>query len=312
MRILLGDMAKRTHTPSRIFESRSLPPPVRAALGRRGLAVQHFPRFRSAPDIAAHGHEFVEMVYLVSGRLRHRLETTVADDSPGTLSIVHYHQRHSLEAPAGSADLYNIYVDLRRHRLPSLPDGLGRDLAALLPLHPALGYRPPGVVRMQMPRPNVLAGYLAAMEAEQQSDQPGSQAALASLSRLFWLECGRTARDSGLEPSDVPDDPAATRAERARRLLDAQPQKPWTLDELAGGVGVSKSYLSRSFRGYTGQTVMGYLTGRRIERAMLLLQTTDRKVLDIALDCGFGDLSHFIRTFRRRVGATPTRYRRDR
>ena len=303
-------MAKRTQLAERIFESRSLPAEVRRALERRGFAVQHFPRFRAAPDTVPHLHEFVEMVYLASGRLRHRLETTVADDAPGALSIVHYHQRHSLEALGDPAELYNIYVDLRRHRLPSLPDGLGRDLAALLPLHPAFGYRRPGVVRMQMDRPQTVAGYLAALEAEQRGEMPGSEAACASLGQLFWLECGRTARASGLEPSDVPDDPAASRAERARQLLDGDPSRPWTLDDLAGEVGASKSYLSRSFRSYTGQTVLGYLTGRRIQRAMLLLQTTERKVLDIALECGFGDLSHFNRTFRRHVGTTPTGYRR--
>ena len=51
-------------------------------------------------------------------------------------------------------------------------------------------------------------------------------------------------------------------------------------------------------------------TERRLQAAMLALRSTDDKVLAIALDCGFRDLSHFNRKFRDLVGVSPTAYRR--
>jgi AraC-like DNA-binding protein len=56
--------------------------------------------------------------------------------------------------------------------------------------------------------------------------------------------------------------------------------------------------------------VVGYLLQRRLQEAMLRLRGSDDKVLAIALDCGFRDLSYFNRQFKSRVGMTPTQYRR--
>ena len=48
----------------------------------------------------------------------------------------------------------------------------------------------------------------------------------------------------------------------------------------------------------------------RINKARMLLETTDRPIVDIALACGFCDHSHFVHTFRREQGVTPGDYRR--
>jgi AraC-like DNA-binding protein len=165
------------------------------------------------------------------------------------------------------------------------------------------------VSRIRADRTEGIEFHLRAIEQEQGAQQSGSEAAISLHTQLFWLECARSARACGMHSTQSPDDASAAWAERARRKLDADLQRAWTLDDLAGQVGLSKSYLSRSFRRYTGRTVIAYLTARRIEQAMLLLQTTDRKVLDIAFQCGFRDLSHFNRTFRRHVGTSPRRYR---
>ena len=54
-----------------------------------------------------------------------------------------------------------------------------------------------------------------------------------------------------------------------------------------------------------------YIANVRINAAKTLLGTTDRRISDIASDVGFFDHSHFIRTFKRIVGATPAKYRRN-
>ncbi|HEX9602943.1 MAG TPA: helix-turn-helix domain-containing protein [Myxococcales bacterium] len=52
-----------------------------------------------------------------------------------------------------------------------------------------------------------------------------------------------------------------------------------------------------------------YLVGARLRRAARLLLTTSLPVTEVALEAGFGDLSNFIRTFRRAAGRSPRAFR---
>jgi AraC-like DNA-binding protein len=93
-------------------------------------------------------------------------------------------------------------------------------------------------------------------------------------------------------------------------LLDARSDEPWALTELADSVGTSPFQLARSFRAIVGTSPHRYLVSARLRRAARLLLDTRRPVTELAYDVGFGDLSNFIRTFRRELGCSPTQYRR--
>ena len=81
------------------------------------------------------------------------------------------------------------------------------------------------------------------------------------------------------------------------------------LDEIAREVGLSPAYFSRVFKEETGVSFVSRLNDLRIERAKQLLRSTDRTILDIALEVGFSDQSHFSRVFRDRTDSSPARYR---
>jgi AraC-like DNA-binding protein len=59
-----------------------------------------------------------------------------------------------------------------------------------------------------------------------------------------------------------------------------------------------------------GVTPHQYLVRSRLRRAARLLADEERRISDIALDAGFGDLSNFVRTFRRAAGVTPSAWRK--
>jgi len=86
------------------------------------------------------------------------------------------------------------------------------------------------------------------------------------------------------------------------------PQK-LSLSELGAVVHMSPSYLSHVFSKITGFTVWDYIMARRTEHAKYLLSNTDRKVLDIALECGFQNSTNFNKCFRSQTGMTPSEYR---
>jgi AraC family transcriptional regulator len=99
------------------------------------------------------------------------------------------------------------------------------------------------------------------------------------------------------------------RAQQAMRFLDAHAEEPITLRALAVRARVSAFHFLRSFRAAAGTTPHQYLLAARLRRAAALLLRTDEPVTDVAYRAGFGDLSNFIRTFRRATGRSPRAFR---
>ena len=79
---------------------------------------------------------------------------------------------------------------------------------------------------------------------------------------------------------------------------------------LASYTPYSYSRLAPVFKNLTGRTLVEYLTEIKMKRAQDLLKTTDTPITQIALDLNYESLSHFIRTFKRVYGITPSAYRK--
>lgn len=86
--------------------------------------------------------------------------------------------------------------------------------------------------------------------------------------------------------------------------------RPITVDEIAAYAGVSRSVLYRGFRNHLGISPMQYAIRCRIERACVLLRSTDTAVAGVARSVGFEDPLYFSRIFKANMGQSPDRYRR--
>jgi len=107
---------------------------------------------------------------------------------------------------------------------------------------------------------------------------------------------------------------ADARSQRDRHLVryvESQLGHRRTVSDLARGSGKSLSTFKRRFRDMTGQSPATWIRQRRLERARLLLQTTDRSVTDVALEVGFASPSHFVHMFHRRFRSTPQAVRKS-
>lgn len=81
------------------------------------------------------------------------------------------------------------------------------------------------------------------------------------------------------------------------------------LAEVLAVAGLTKSTFSRQFRRHTGRSLSDFLIGIRLQAACRELATTSRSVLEIALGCGFTQVSFFNRAFRRAMGCSPSEFR---
>jgi AraC family transcriptional regulator len=99
------------------------------------------------------------------------------------------------------------------------------------------------------------------------------------------------------------------RLRRVLEYIDGNLGRDLRLLELATLVGMSAHHFSALFRASTGAPPHRYVMRQRLEKAKHLLKRSRLSVLEIALQTGFGDQTHFAKTFKRATGETPSAYR---
>ena len=82
-----------------------------------------------------------------------------------------------------------------------------------------------------------------------------------------------------------------------------------TLNTQAKLLNVNPSYLSTVFKKETGSTLTEYVTSKRIDHALFLLNSTKMQIQTIAQYCGIPDICYFTKIFKKHIGKTPTEYR---
>ena len=100
------------------------------------------------------------------------------------------------------------------------------------------------------------------------------------------------------------------RAVRVALWLDAHAHRePIDLAQAAHEAGVSAFHFLRLFAAVTGVTPHQYLVRARLRRAARLLAEDAAPIAAVAYEVGFGDLSNFVRSFRRAAGVSPRQFR---
>ena len=143
-------------------------------------------------------------------------------------------------------------------------------------------------------------------------------AGLAEPNGLSWEELSlRLAAlaiqlDGGLPPGPATAPPSSlSRVTRIVRKIEGQPDHSLTLGGLAEEAGLSPYHFLRTFERLTGLTPHQYILRARLREAARRLAIQRARVIDIALECGFGDVSNFNRAFRAEFGLSPRAYRKQ-
>ena len=153
---------------------------------------------------------------------------------------------------------------------------------------------------------------LAALAACAEQNQPGAAALLERASETMFIDAlrrylehlppGSTGWLAGLRDPQLG---------RALALIHRTPARPWTIDDLARAAGLSRSVFCARFLRLLGQPPMQYLARWRMEAAAGLLRDSRAPVASVALDVGYESEAAFARAFKREVGTSPARWRRE-
>lgn len=83
------------------------------------------------------------------------------------------------------------------------------------------------------------------------------------------------------------------------------------INDLAKAVNMNEQYFCRFFKSMLGKSPMEYVNEYRLKKTKEMLITSNKKITDICLECGFNNMGNFINYFKKMTGSTPLKYRKQ-
>lgn len=96
-----------------------------------------------------------------------------------------------------------------------------------------------------------------------------------------------------------------------RKRIYNNPELPWSVDGMARELHLSSGYLQALYKTMFGSSCMEDVILQRLKHSQDQLVSTTKSVREIAEDCGYNNVEHFCRQFRKFLGISPSRYRRE-
>jgi AraC family transcriptional regulator len=156
-----------------------------------------------------------------------------------------------------------------------------------------------------------IAALIESVEAEEASHSPAGRLFLdgvgMALAAALLGTRGVLRRSLRMYPGSL--SPAQLR--RVTDKIHADIEREMTVAELAETAGLSQAYFSEAFRRSTGYPPHQFVLRIRIDRAKQLLRTTDQRIIDVAVGCGFQSSQQLAKVFQRLLKTSPTVYRRQ-
>lgn len=250
----------------------------------------------------AHWHNDVEIIYVKQGEIRVGINSESWLLKKGDLAVcssgdIHYYDGRDMNS--------EIILVIFNPRLIGSPSGWPGDVRLVSP------------VIMNTKATDEARGMLTAEAAiliermlTEMNEKPHYYETL-TLGLLYELS-GLILRWAPNEPIDLRKGRLGSGRQAMREVLDyleAECYRPITLEEAAQHAHMSLYHFSRTFKSTTGMSLTAYLNSIRIDKAEELIRTTGLTMLDIALECGFGNVRTFNRAFRQFRGRAPSSLR---
>jgi AraC family transcriptional regulator len=269
-----------------------------ASVGWAGVAVEEY----SVPACVIHRHEHIEnfIHVVVRGSVKYEVLTRgkVLDfhASPGTAFIL---PQGTIDEVRWNGATQRIAVDIHPNLLVSALDETAHESSIDL------------IENWNLTDRNIMA-LLLAMTTDLNSGSPAGRLYGESLANTLAVYLLKRYTGRGYTPATCRGGLPGYRLRRVLDYIGDNLAADLSLSELAGVAGMSPHYFAELFRRSTGQAPHRYVLLQRIECAKQALANDRCSVLEVGLDAGFQNSSHFARMFRKVVGVSPSRFRNQR
>ncbi len=254
-----------------------------------------------------HYHEYIELLFLLEGRVNIWINGVLYDFSPGDLAVINSNESHEM---CGITEKSTYIV------VKFLPQILYSSQQSVFELKYVVPFVMDNAKHQRIFKSAEIADtdirrLITNISDEWHSKKFGYELAVrADIINVFvcimryWNSQGIIA-DSVMNEGDI--------NQVVQNALDytAQNYRNITEKQVAEHCNISYSYFSRSFKKIMKMNFSEYLNYLRINEAQKLLISTKRTITDIAMDLGYSTASHFISQFKKRKGVSPKRFRTD-
>lgn len=148
-----------------------------------------------------------------------------------------------------------------------------------------------------------------ALLAEAKSETPAGKLYAESLIQTLTLHLLKNYSTAPLKSETAQGGLSGYKLRRATEYINANLEANLSLGEIAAVADLSQFHFARAFRASTGFTPHQYLMRQRIERAKELLAKNDLPIIEISLQTGFKNQSHFTTLFHKYTKFTPRLWR---
>ena len=239
---------------------------------------------------ALHRHDYLEVEYLVQGKIIHEVNGVEQTMSAGDCWCLNNRDMHMFTANK-PAKINSICIDLK-----NAPESIKQFLCMFK--FPMTGYIPKELA----PEINRLYERLTEETLSDNIYAKERINAYLILILTYIFENSQTLTSNTVASG-------YRYITKAIEYMWSNFSRPLTLAEVANKVYLSPNYFSKLFVEVSGINFLDYLSNMRIEKSKEMLANTNTPVTFIAMDCGFGSFSSFSRNFKKACGCTPTAYR---
>jgi AraC-like DNA-binding protein len=247
-----------------------------------------------------HLHKEIEICYLIDGKMRITTPSSTYIAEKGSLLLFNSNEPHSLSRIEGSSTILSIQIspDILKQVFPEISNIIFLDTLILK--------------EDSETNRSILFSEIYHTAKEYYDKTYGAELSLFSHVLSIFYQLIKITKYRKIDHEEYNRRVnKRIRINRITNYIHENISSRITLTDIANQEGISTNYISHFFRENLNITFQEYLSDIRFEKALKLITSTNLRIIDISLECGFSDCKYLNKAFIRNCGVLPKDYRKN-